>query len=127
MWVSMFCGPCRSVVAAGFASSALTWLAAPTERTPSAIGVAPASSEMVSRRFGFIASLPSLDRDPFDVRQTPSLVEHRLLRAIETKQHLELPAGSGRHPVALLAGRGLRGEPDIDRTIRIRLQAGALR
>src|SRR5580692_6575507 len=109
MRVSIVCDRPGPVVAArffGLPASAWPGSPVPTAASaPSAAGVAAANNEIVSRRLGLIAPSSSLSRHPFDVRQAPCLVEHRLLRAVKTKQHLELPVGAGRHPVALLVPR----------------------
>src|SRR6476660_9937087 len=52
----------------------------------------------------------------FDVRQLPSLVVKRLLRAVETEDHEESLVRDCREPVLALPGR-LRAEVDVRRAV----------
>src|SRR5512147_464534 len=52
----------------------------------------------------------------------PGLLEPRLQRSIETQNHEPRFAWNRLDPVALLACRGLRSEPDVHRTIGVDLQ-----
>ena len=60
--------------------------------------------------------------DLLDVRQPPRLVEQRLLRTVEAREHLEAAVGIGRDPVRFLARRRRRAEVDVSGAVGVLLQ-----
>src|SRR5208282_1820112 len=57
-----------------------------------------------------------------DLPRPPGLVEERLLRPVETQEDIPALARNRLSPIVLLAGRRLRAEIDVDRTVGIDLE-----
>src|SRR5262245_24407816 len=70
------------------------------------------------------SALPRGSLHLLDVRQLPALVEVRFGRAVEAEDREPAAVWQCLDPVLLLAGRQLRAEVDVDRSVRVLLRIG---